>query len=201
MRWKARSSSPAPPCNGCATGWHHQRCRGQPARWPPPPIPTQAVYLVPAFVGLGAPYWDAEARGTLIRPDPRHRPSRARPRRARGGVLPDPRSPRGDARRLAGRQAAGDGAARRWRHGRLELDHAVPRRHHRAPVDRPQILETTALGAAYLAGLSAGLYPEPERFADTWRLETRFLPKLNNSARASKVAGWRDAVSRTLTRA
>ena len=70
-----------------------------------------------------------------------------------------------------------------------------------APVDRPEVKETTALGAAYLAGLSAGVYPEPERFADTWRLETRFLPKLNSTARQVKVAGWRDAVSRTLTRA
>ena len=45
-----------------------------------------------------------------------------------------------------------------------------------APVDRPMIQETTALGAAYLAGLAAGVYPEPEKFADNWRLEHRFKP-------------------------
>ena len=88
-------------------------------------------------------------------------PSRARPRRARGGVLPDARPPRGDARRLARRQRRRDGAPRRRRHGRFRLDDAVPRRHSRRPVDRPKILETTALGAAYLAGLDAGLYPPP----------------------------------------
>ena len=55
-----------------------------------------------------------------------------------------------------------------------------------APVDRPVVQETTALGAAYLAGLQAGLYPEPERFADLWRLDRRFTPQLStaNSATA-----------------
>jgi glycerol kinase len=67
------------------------------------------------------------------------------------------------------------------------------------PVDRPTVLETTALGAAYLAGLQAGLLPEPDRFADQWRLERRFSPAMAGSERARKVAGWRDAVRRTLT--
>jgi glycerol kinase len=68
-----------------------------------------------------------------------------------------------------------------------------------APVDRPIIGETTALGAAYLAGLAAGLLPEPERFADRWRLEGRFVPALDKATRHVKIAGWRDAVRRTLT--
>ena len=68
-----------------------------------------------------------------------------------------------------------------------------------APVDRPQVLETTALGAAYLAGLQAGLLPEPERFADRWRLERRFVPGMAEADRTRLVAGWRDAVRRTLT--
>jgi glycerol kinase len=67
------------------------------------------------------------------------------------------------------------------------------------PVDRPTVLETTALGAAYLAGLDAGLLPEPDRFADLWRLERRFLPAMAASQRAHKVDGWRDAVRRTLS--
>ena len=68
-----------------------------------------------------------------------------------------------------------------------------------APVDRPTIGETTALGAAYLAGLTAGILPDPERFADRWRLERRFLPRLDEVKRQEKILGWRDAVRRTLT--
>ena len=68
------------------------------------------------------------------------------------------------------------------------------------PVDRPRILETTALGAAYLAGMQAGFYPGPDRFAEAWRLERRFTPAMDDSTREAKYAGWRDAVARTLSR-
>ncbi len=63
-----------------------------------------------------------------------------------------------------------------------------------APVDRPMIQETTALGAAYLAGLGAGIYPEPEKFADNWRLEHRFKPNMSEITRTRKLAGWSQAV-------
>lgn len=63
-----------------------------------------------------------------------------------------------------------------------------------APVDRPRVLETTALGVAYLAGLSVGLYPEPERFADLWQLERRFRASMTAETRQAKLAGWRRAV-------
>jgi glycerol kinase len=63
-----------------------------------------------------------------------------------------------------------------------------------APVDRPVIQETTALGAAYLAGLGAGVYPEPARFADTWRLERRFRPNMSAATRARKLKGWAAAM-------
>jgi glycerol kinase len=63
-----------------------------------------------------------------------------------------------------------------------------------APVDRPVIQETTALGAAYLAGLSAGLYPEPSKFADNWRLERRFKPAMSAATRTRKLKGWAAAV-------
>ena len=68
-----------------------------------------------------------------------------------------------------------------------------------APVDRPKVNETTALGAAYLAGLQAGLYPPPAEFAGAWKLDRRFSPKMGEATRAQKLAGWRDAVARTLT--
>jgi glycerol kinase len=68
-----------------------------------------------------------------------------------------------------------------------------------APVDRPAILETTALGAAWLAGRAAGVWPEEEGFAEGWRLDRRFQPDMDESARRRKLAGWMRAVERTLT--
>jgi glycerol kinase len=67
-----------------------------------------------------------------------------------------------------------------------------------APIDRPKVLETTALGAAYLAGLTAGLYPEPDRFAAGWRLERRFAPAMAAAVRAKKRDGWRRAIAGTV---
>jgi glycerol kinase len=67
-----------------------------------------------------------------------------------------------------------------------------------APVDRPHVLETTALGAAYLAGLQAGLYPPPDAFVQQWALERRFTPVMAAGERERKLALWRDAVRRTL---
>jgi len=69
-----------------------------------------------------------------------------------------------------------------------------------APVDRPVVLETTALGAAYLAGLSKGLFPPPQEFADSWKRDTRFTPALADEIRIRKYNGWKDAVQRTLSR-
>jgi glycerol kinase len=67
------------------------------------------------------------------------------------------------------------------------------------PVDRPRVLETTALGAAWLAGMRAGLYPGPAEFARSWALERRFEPAMDAGLREERYAGWRDAVRRTLS--
>ena len=68
-----------------------------------------------------------------------------------------------------------------------------------APVDRPVVLETTALGAGYLAGLATGVCPAPADFARGWALQRRFMPTMAQTARATKYAGWQDAVRRTLS--
>jgi glycerol kinase len=68
-----------------------------------------------------------------------------------------------------------------------------------SPVDRPVVMETTALGAAYLAGREAGLCPDLDGFAAQWRLDRRFKPQMNSTVRERKYAGWKDAVRRTLT--
>jgi glycerol kinase len=68
-----------------------------------------------------------------------------------------------------------------------------------APVDRPVVLETTALGAAWLAGSGAGVWPDQEGFAKSWQRQRRFTPAMEDAARARLVTGWRDAVRRTRT--
>ena len=113
-------------CNGCATGSASSSRPPRPARSPTNPIPCRAsIWCRPS---------SASARPTgiprprrAVRPHPQHRPRRTRARRARKRLLPDLRSSRGDARRLAGREGR-QRAPRRRRHDRLRLDHAAPRR-------------------------------------------------------------------------
>jgi glycerol kinase len=160
--------------------------------------PQQEVYLVPAFTGLGAPYWDAEARGAifgLTRATGPAELSRAaleavcyQTRDLLDAMRKDWRSFDGDTvLRVDGGMVASD-----WTMQCLSdlLD---------APVDRPTILETTALGAAWLAGSRAGVWPDRQTFARSWARQCRFEPQMDDKTRASKVRGWKDAVRRTLT--
>ncbi len=156
--------------------------------------PAQSVYLVPAFVGLGAPYWNPRVRGGLFGLT-RNTGSAELAHAALESVCyqtydlwtamradwPDATSAN-TVLRVDGGMAVSD-----WTMQRLAdlLD---------APVDRPVIQETTALGAAYLAGLGAGVYPEPARFADTWRLERRFGPSMSAVTRTRKLKGWAAAM-------
>jgi glycerol kinase len=68
-----------------------------------------------------------------------------------------------------------------------------------APVDRPVILETTALGAAWLAGSKAGVWPDRQKFSATWKRDRRFEPAMDEKTRAAKLKGWKNAVKRTLS--
>ena len=68
-----------------------------------------------------------------------------------------------------------------------------------APVDRPRVLETTALGAAWLTGSQAGVWPDADGFAKAWQLERRFEPTLPDAERRKRVEGWHAAVRRTLS--
>ena len=160
--------------------------------------PTQNVYLVPAFVGLGAPHWDAEARGAIFGLTRNSGPAEFA-RAALEAVAYQTRDLL-DAMRKDWKGASaktvlrvdGGMVASDWTMQRLAdiLD---------APVDRPTILETTALGAAWLAGSKAGVWPKAREFAKSWALERRFQPDMDPSTRSSKLAGWRDAVRRTLS--
>ncbi len=152
--------------------------------------PDQAVYMVPAFVGLGAPHWDSEARALLTgmtRGTTRKELARA--------VL---ECVAYQTRDLLDAMRADLGAA--WAEGDtvIRVDGGMSASDWTmqfladilgAPVDRPACLETTALGAAYLAGMAAGLYPDPETFAATWLGERRFEPKMPEQVRAREIPG------------
>jgi glycerol kinase len=153
----------------------------------------QSVYLVPAFVGLGAPYWNPRVRGALFGLTRNTGPAELAHAALesvcyqtfdlREAMRADwPGGKAANVLRVDGGMTASD-----WTMQRLAdlLD---------APVDRPMIQETTALGAAYLAGLQAGVYPEPAKFADNWRLEHRFKPAMSAATRERKLAGWARAV-------
>lgn len=161
--------------------------------------PAQQVYLVPAFVGLGAPYWDADARGAMFGLT-RNTGPREFARAALEAVCFQTHDLLA-AMRADWPGAKGAQTVLRVDGGMVASDWTMQRLADilGAPVDRPEVKETTALGAAYLAGLQAGIYPEPAIFATTWRLEKRFSPTLDAAPRAGLLKGWADAVSRTLT--
>ena len=155
---------------------------------------------MPAFTGLGAPHWNSEVRGAitgLTRGATRKEIVRA----ALESVAYQTRdlieamqadqtdslnAESNPVIRIDGGMSASD-----WTMQFLAdmLD---------APVDRPAVLETTALGAAYLAGWRAGVYPGPEEFARSWRVARRFTPAMAPAERRSRYLGWRDAIARAL---
>lgn len=161
--------------------------------------PQQDVYLVPAFVGLGAPYWDADARGAMFgltrNTGPREFAKAAldsvcyQTLDLMDAMYADFKSTQAEKTvlRVDGGMTVSD-----WTMQRLAdiLD---------AEVDRPVITETTALGAAYLAGLAVGICPEPDRFMTSWKLEKRFAPHMTAEDRKRAIHGWRNAVKRTLS--
>ncbi|MEM9205996.1 MAG: glycerol kinase GlpK [Pseudomonadota bacterium] len=159
----------------------------------------QDVYLVPAFTGLGAPHWDPDARGAMFGLTRATGPKEFSKAALESvcyqtfdliNAMKADWTGAGDlALRVDGGMVASD-----WTMQRLAdiLD---------ATVDRPTVLETTALGAAWLAGSRAGVWPDQEGFAKSWRLDQRFEPALDQASREKKLAGWQDAVKRTLTNA
>jgi len=155
-----------------------------------------AVYLVPAFTGLGAPHWDPHARGAIM------------------GLTRDTgigeivtaglqsvcyqtkdlvRAIQNDGARLASLRVDGGMAVNDWVMQFLADILNVT-------VDRPRITETTALGAAYLAGLQTGVYSSLEEISSLWECERQFRPDMRPSLRESLYAGWLDAVDRVCNR-
>ncbi|RDD63460.1 glycerol kinase GlpK [Ferruginivarius sediminum] len=155
--------------------------------------PESGVYMVPAFVGLGAPYWDSGARGAIFGLNRATGPAEIaaatldavcyqtrdllQAMEADGGEAPA-------ALRVDGGMVAND-----WFLQRLADLLNVP-------VERPEVIETTALGAACLAGLKTGVFDGTAGISEVWRAERRFEPRMHAEERERRYAGWVDAVRR-----
>ncbi len=154
---------------------------------------NDGVYLVPAFIGLGAPYWDPDARGLICGLTLDSGPShlvRAALESAAYQTLDLLQAMTGSAAprtlRVDGGMAAND-----W-FCQFLADILG------APVERPALLEATALGAAYLAGLTVGIFPGLSALSDAWSCGAQVTPRMAASERDRLIAGWHDAVSRAL---
>ncbi len=164
--------------------------------------PNQNVILVPAFTGLGAPYWDPDCRGAifgLTRSSGAAELSRAALESV--GFQTRDLMEAMHADWDAEQAQLGDEPVLRVDGGMSASDWAMQFVADiiGAPVDRPKVLETTALGAAWLAGMRAGVYPGADAFAAAWSRDRRFEPRMAADAREARYAAWRDAVRRTLS--
>lgn len=156
---------------------------------------SEGVYVVPAFVGLGAPYWDMKARGAifgLTRGTSKSHIIRAtldsmayQTKDVLGAMQAD------SGIRLQALKVDGGAVANnllmQFQSDLLGV-----------PVDRPQVVETTALGAAYLAGLAVGVWNSKEDLISNWQLNRRFEPTMDEETRAKLYAGWQKAVKRSM---
>ena len=159
--------------------------------------PAQHVIIVPAFTGLGAPYWNPDCRGAiygLTRSTGPAELSRAaldsvafQTRDLLEAMQADWSASAQTVLRVDGGMATSD-----WTMQRLADILG-------APVDRPAMVETTALGAAWLAGMRAGVYPDQAGFAERWHLERRFTPENTRAERDAAYAQWSKAVAATLS--
>ena len=157
----------------------------------------QSLYLVPAFTGLGAPYWDAECRGAMfgltLNSGPKEFAKAAlqsvgyQTRDLLIAMQEDFGVTSQAVLRVDGGMTAND-----WT---MQFIADILG----SPVDRPEVQETTALGVAWLAGSKAGVYPDQAGFAKTWALDQRFEPQISEMTRDVLYQGWKDAVRRTLS--
>jgi glycerol kinase len=157
--------------------------------------PRQRLYLIPGFAGLGAPYWSPHARGGLIG-------------LTAGCGLPEIARAALEAvgyqtRDLVEAMAADAGitvGALRVDGGMAASDWTMQFLADILPVcvERPASVETTAWGAAYVAGLTRGLYPDLEAMAARWRPERRFTPQMPTAEREERYSGWKRAVAGVL---
>ena len=159
--------------------------------------PEQNTILVPAFVGLGAPYWKPECRGAIF-----GLTRNSGPAELARAALESVGFQTADLLRAmhADWPCGADGGVLRVDGGMSGSDWAMQFLSDiiGAPVDRPEVLETTALGAAWLAGMQASVFPSMGEFADNWMLERRFEPMMDEGTRTARTASWTRAVEATI---
>jgi glycerol kinase len=157
---------------------------------------SHGVTMVPGFVGLGAPYWDPDARGSIfgltLDATGAHL-ARAALEAVGYQTLDLIEAMAGDGARLSGMRIDGGMAANAWLCQFLADILQLP-------VERPRYLETTALGAAFLAGLATGVWGSLDDLSHIWKQRDSFKPAMDKSRREQLVAGWRAAVAKTLSR-
>ena len=161
--------------------------------------PGQRVTLVPAFTGLGAPYWDSDARGALF-----GLTRNSGPAEIARATLESIAFQSQDLLSAMSEDAAAQGLARigpqlRVDGGLSASDWTMQKLADitRLRVERPALTETTALGAAYLAALGAGLAPAPEAWASRWQRAAAYHPRMDEASRSAALNRWQDAVART----
>jgi glycerol kinase len=160
--------------------------------------PKQDVILVPAFVGLGAPYWNSECRGAIYGLTRGSGPAEI----ARAALESVGYQTRDLLEAMhADWRALGTEPTLRVDGGMTASDWAMQFLSDvlGAPVDRPQVLETTALGVAWLAGQRAGIYPDMDGFTANWALERTFTPQMSPAIRDTKYTAWKRAVAATMS--
>ncbi|MEM8957156.1 MAG: glycerol kinase GlpK [Pseudomonadota bacterium] len=159
--------------------------------------PAQQIIMVPAFTGLGAPYWNPDCRGAIFGLTRSSGPAEL----ARAALESVGFQTRDLLEAMhADWPDATDGGVLRVDGGMTASDWAMQFLADvlGASVDRPEITETTALGVAWLAGSRAGLYPDRAGFAETWALERRFEPQMSADLSETRYAAWKRAVTATI---
>jgi glycerol kinase len=154
---------------------------------------TGGVYFVPAFAGLGAPHWDQYARGTLVgltRGTTKAHIARAALESITLQVMDVLKAMEADAKIKLKELRVDGGASANDLLMQLQADLLG------VPVVRPRVSETTALGAAYLAGLAVGYWKNQADIARQWQADERFTPKMKPAERKRVASGWQKALSR-----
>jgi glycerol kinase len=153
----------------------------------------QSLIIVPAFTGLGAPYWDAECRGAIFGLTRGSGPAEF----ARAALESVGYQTRDLLEAMRADWTGAEETALRVDGGMSASDWTMQALADilGAQVDRPRVLETTAMGAAWLAGQRSGLYPDAAGFAETWALDRSFLPVMATETRDARYAAWKRAVA------
>ncbi len=157
---------------------------------------TEGVYIVPAFVGLGTPYWDSEARGAifgLTRGTTKEHFIRATLEAIAYQTKDVLQATEEDSGIKLQTLRVDGGAVVNNFLMQFQADILG------ASVDRPNITETTALGAAYLAGLAVGFWHSKQEITNSWKVDCKFIPKISESCRNKLYQGWKKAVMATMT--